>query len=279
MIKRIFIFILLLSLPLQAIQTKKAGSSSVSLISPNPYEVMTKGRILFKGRAKQIRSIEVNGKRIPIKNGRFYAKFDLKNKGKYHNFEVKAISKTGQKIRFNRNIFWLDKPIQEQSVLEKSTLIQNAYLDLGWTSLSLNDKFIHKINRDFPAAAKRFELPVNVNAVYVEKQSQFMLNRSIILYKDKELVMVVPWATRLKHLTLFSQFFTKSLFQNGVFDIDSVTIIFYNKQMDILELYYPSLAQLPAPTWVLNDKRLKNPSQNREQTKINTFIRDHFVAY
>ncbi|RAP37701.1 hypothetical protein DID80_03810 [Candidatus Marinamargulisbacteria bacterium SCGC AAA071-K20] len=279
MFKQFLIATLLLSLSLSAMQTKSVGESSVTLISPSPYEVMTKGKILFKGRVNHIKSIEINGVKVPIKKSKFYTVLELQNQGDYHNYEVTALTKSGEKIMFSRNIFWLDKPLQEKNITEKRDHIQKASLDLGWTPLSLNNEFIHNINRDFPEAAKRFELPVNVNHVYVEKQSQFMLNRALVLYKNQELVMVIPWATRLTHLTLFSQFFAKSLFQNGVFNINSVTIFFYNKKMDILELYYPSLAQLPAPKWVLNDKVVKKPGQKQGKELIKDFIREHFVAY
>ena len=122
-------------------------------------------------------------------------------------------------------------------------------------------------------------MPEGANPIYIEKQSQFMLNRSLVLYKNQEMVIVIPWSTRLTHLTLFSQYFVKSLFKNGVFNINSVTIVFYNKDMNILELYYSSLGKIPSPKWVLNDKELKQPHEEKNKEKINEFITQHFIAY
>ena len=150
MLKKVLLLLMLTSLPIAAIQTKSIDNASVALISPTPYEVVTKGKILFKGKTSQIKKIEINGKEVPIKKGRFYIKLDLTNQGEYHKFEIKATTKSGKKITFKRKIFWLDKHLQEKDIIEKISLIETAYLELGWTLLSLNNNFIYKINRDFP---------------------------------------------------------------------------------------------------------------------------------
>lgn len=265
--------------PFQAVETKQVGKAELTLFSPNNLDVVTKEQVLFKGVAKHIQELSINNQSVPIKNDRFYFKIDLEKKGHYQSIEVLAITTENKTIKFSRDIYYLDKADQEKDIQDQTESFRQAYLELGWQELNLDNAFIYKLNRNFPDAAKRFSLPVQINSVYLEKQSQFILSRSLVLMRQEELVLIVPWCSRLSELTLFSHYLAKALFQNSVVKFKSVTIVFYNKNRDVLELFYPSLAQLPSPKWLLNDKVLKQPLKLKAKTKINTFVNAHYIAY
>jgi len=216
-------------------------------LQPQKNETIHYNNLIVSGQTTlPISKLFINGTKVSIKkNGKFSQMIHLTSEKKNQTISIWAQAATGKTSTFDIPIIYLNPSTSSNKqtiaiknpTLEKMILnsITHSYHALGWVEIPLQ---------------YADSLQDNISS----KQYKALINNHICLSKDKKMMVAFPLTNLYEPINSISDKIAASLIKES--PTTAITLIWFNSEGTLWEMYYPPTHSNHAYMWILDNKEI-----------------------